>query len=307
MSKDLTKEYKEAVMNDLPDLWGRIEAAIDAQENEKNKEIIKESVKEENKTETVKNESNIKLVSNETVSETVKTKKKVRIPAWVWGAIPFAAILLIIILPLSFFGLLNAGSKNFKNASTAPMSMTDSVAEYEAPTAASDSAAVMESADYAYEDAEIIGYEENGSTMNLIGKTNDASGDVPTFANPDYYDFDELENMTKNQGSSDTASEASASETKRDLRENEFLVNEDIRVRFEEFYEDEHGMMAGLYIIEVKSDTINPYPSFPGLNAGECIKACVDDYEYVLNREYDVSLYFVDDEINEFWTIYHID
>ena len=30
-------------------------------------------------------------------------------------------------------------------------------------------------------------------------------------------------------------------------------------------------------------------------------------YEYVLNREYDVSLYFVDDEINEFWTIYHID
>ena len=37
MSKDLTKEYKEAVMNDLPDLLGRIEAAIDAQENEKNK------------------------------------------------------------------------------------------------------------------------------------------------------------------------------------------------------------------------------------------------------------------------------
>ena len=35
MNKDLSKEYKEAVMNDLPDLWGRIEAAIDAEENAK--------------------------------------------------------------------------------------------------------------------------------------------------------------------------------------------------------------------------------------------------------------------------------
>ena len=35
MNKDLSKEYKEAVMNDLPDLWGRIEAAIDEEESKK--------------------------------------------------------------------------------------------------------------------------------------------------------------------------------------------------------------------------------------------------------------------------------
>ena len=38
MNKDLSKEYKEAVMNDLPDLWGRIEAAIDEEESKKSNE-----------------------------------------------------------------------------------------------------------------------------------------------------------------------------------------------------------------------------------------------------------------------------
>ena len=102
MSKDLTKEYKEAVMNDLPDLWGRIEAAIDAQENEKNNEIKSETVKKE-ETETIKTESNIKLVGNETVKETV-IKKKRRMPVWLVTAVPFAAILLVVIVPLSLFG-----------------------------------------------------------------------------------------------------------------------------------------------------------------------------------------------------------
>ena len=100
MSKDLTKEYKEAVANDLPDRWGRIEAALDAEEN-KTQETQSE----------IKPVVNIK--SEPVVIENVtKNKKRKRIPGWVFVALPSAAILVVAIIPLTFLGL-NSGTKNY--------------------------------------------------------------------------------------------------------------------------------------------------------------------------------------------------
>ena len=100
MNKDLSKEYKEAVMNDLPDLWGRIEAAIDAEESAKtngNETPISNVInfsKEENNTVSTANKYAVNAYDNVPVKAQTK-KKKFRIPAWVFVAVPSAAILLL--------------------------------------------------------------------------------------------------------------------------------------------------------------------------------------------------------------------
>ncbi len=108
MSKDLTKEYKEAVMNDLPDLWDRIEAAVDALEEEKS------TVTATNVTEEIKETGNAeaKVTDFKQAEAIVKKKKSKRIPAWVFVSIPSAAILMIAIVPLFLWISSGGGSKS---------------------------------------------------------------------------------------------------------------------------------------------------------------------------------------------------
>lgn len=109
MSKDLSKEYNEAVRSSLPDLWSRIEAAIDAEEQS---EPIPFKA-EEKSGEPVKNNAGLKAVPP------VQKKKKKIIPTWLLISLPSVAVVLIVLTPLIFFGglvLVNGGSK-----SSAPM------------------------------------------------------------------------------------------------------------------------------------------------------------------------------------------
>ena len=155
MSKDLSKEYKEAVMNDLPDLWGKIEAALDAEEAAGKTEALNSNNTEtpvvskiENNEET-KNAPVLKAVENNqgkmanNVSASTPVKKKKKFPMWIFAAVPSAAILLLAVVPLLFFGGL-AGSNSAKTA------MSDAASE--AP-ASYDSYA--EAADSYYEDSEL--------------------------------------------------------------------------------------------------------------------------------------------------------
>ncbi len=290
MSKDLTKEYKEAVMNDLPDLWGRIEAAIDAQENEKNNEIKSETVKKE-ETETIKTESNIKLVGNETVKETV-IKKKRRMPVWLVTAVPFAAILLVVIVPLSLFGLLSAGGAKSSQSYSAAMSDCAPMAE------ACDTVTNCEdSVEMAYEDISTGG--DSSDTLTYKSADMDLSG------------TNAVQNLTGNntEAVADGASESEemGTELPSSVSEEEILVNEALLVKVDSFYENEHGQMADLTILEVNSETNIPYSGFEAYKAGQSVTARIDDYDYKLYGEYEVSLYFVPDKINEFWAIYHIE
>jgi len=287
MSKDLTKEYKEAVMNDLPDLWGRIEAAIDAQENEKNNEIKSETVKKE-ETETIKTESNIKLVGNETVKETV-IKKKRRMPVWLVTAVPFAAILLVVIVPLSLFGLLSAGGAKSSESYSAAMSDC-------APMA-----------------AEITTCDEQTEmAYDAVSNMTDSS-DSLTYksADMDLTGINSLQNYpnTNVEAAADgnSESEGVGGRVPSSSSEEEILVNEALLVKVDFFYENEHGKMADLIILEVNSDSNIPYSGFEPYKAGQSVTARIDDYDYKLYGEYEVSLYFVPDKTNEFWAVYHIE
>ena len=122
MNKDLSKEYKEAVMNDLPDLWGRIEAAIDEEESKNGNETPSSNVinfVKEDKTNTA-NKYAVNAFDNEPVKAQTK-KKKFRIPAWVFVAVPSAAILLLLIIPAGF--LMMSGGMGGKSFSTVTMDM----------------------------------------------------------------------------------------------------------------------------------------------------------------------------------------
>ncbi|MBO4346680.1 MAG: hypothetical protein J5840_03480 [Lachnospiraceae bacterium] len=291
MSKDLTKEYKEAVMNDLPDLWGRIEAAIDAQENEKNKEIKSETVKKE-ETETIKTESNLKIVGNETVKETV-VKKKRRMPVWLVTAVPFAAILLVVIVPLSLFGLLAAGGAKSSQSNSAAMSDSAPMAAEACDTVTTCEASV----EMAYED--ISTGSDSSETLTYKSADMDLTG------------TNAFQNLTGNntEAVADGASESEGmgTELPSAVSEKEILVNEALLVKVDSFYENEHGQMADLTILEVNSETNIPYSGFEAYKAGQSVTARIDDYDYKLYGEYEVSLYFVPDKINEFWAIYHIE
>ena len=301
MNKDLSKEYKEAVMNDLPDLWGRIEAAIDAEENAKTdgNETPASNVinfnKPENNTVNTANKYAVNAYDNEPVKAQTQKKKKFRIPAWVFVAVPSAAILLLVIIPVGFMMMLGGlGSKMSAPTTTAnyaydasPAATTttaEAATEYYDAAATWDEPAVSESTEY---------YEED-STQEYKNAVSD-------------YDYtlgqDKLEGlqglMENFDGTkSDSATSLAPTEREADSR----VINDSVTVKFLSVYENDEGtLLTDVEIVEVLGDYDYIPDDFEGFEEGKSLTAYMlaDFTDVVLNaQEFDCSIkYIPDDEI----------
>ena len=302
MNKDLSKEYKEAVMNDLPDLWGRIEATIDAEENAKTdgNETPASNVinfnKPENNTANTANKYAVNAYDNEPVKAQTQKKKKFRIPAWVFVAVPSAAILLLVIIPVGFMMMLGGmGSKmsaptttaNFAyDASpTAPTSTAEAATEYYDAAATWDEPAVSEEAEYWNED----------STQEYKNAVSD-------------YDYtlgqDKLEGlqglMENFDGTkSDSATSLAPTEREADSR----VINDGVKIKFLSVYENDEGKkMADVEIVGVYGGYFEAPEGFDGFEKGETITAYLKpdfkDVDFTEDAEYDCIINYVpNDEI----------
>ena len=299
MNKDLSKEYKEAVMNDLPDLWGRIEAAIDAEENAKTdgnetpaSNVINFSKPENN---TV-NKYAVNAYDNEPVKGQTQKKKKFRIPAWVFVAVPSAAILLLVIIPVGFMMMLGGmGSKMSAPTTTAnyacdasPAATTttaEAATDYYDAAATWDEPAVSESTEY---------YEED-STQEYKNAVSD-------------YDYtlgqDKLEGlqglMENFDGTkSDSATSLAPTEREADSR----VINDGVKIIFLSVYENDEGKkMADVEIVGVYGGYFEAPEGFDGFEKGETITAYLKpdfkDVDFTEDAEYDCIINYVpDDEI----------
>jgi len=300
MNKDLSKEYKEAVMNDLPDLWGRIEAAIDAEESAKTNgnetpgsNVINFS-KPENNTVSSVNKYAVNAYDNEPVMGRVEKKKKFRIPAWVFVAIPSAAILLLVIIPVGF--LMTRGGMGEKSATnmaepatitTCAESATDSVVYDVASEAASSDfeeeaeerqysdSAVNENAQLTYDFA--TGNEKNESKEGIINEYTLSSETI---------NGDNFSNLT----TPDAAGEFNG------------IINDNVSVKFLSVYENDEGLrLADVEIIEVLGDYDLIPADFKEFEEGEILTAYIpaDFEDSDLNgKEYNcIVKYVADDEI----------
>ena len=302
MNKDLSKEYKEAVMNDLPDLWGRIEAAIDAEENAKTdgNETPASNVinfnKPENNTVNTANKYAVNAYDNEPVKAQTQKKKKFRIPAWVFVAVPSAAILLLVIIPVGFMMILGGmGSKMSAPTTTAnyaydasPASTTttaEAATDYYDAAATWDEPAVSESTEY---------YEED-STQEYKNAVSD-------------YDYtlgqDKLEGlqglMENFDGTkSDSATSLAPTEREADSR----VINDGVKIKFLSVYENDEGKkMADVEIVGVYGGYFEAPEGFDGFEKGETITAYLKpdfkDVDFTEDAEYDCIINYVpDDEI----------
>ena len=302
MNKDLSKEYKEAVMNDLPDLWGRIEAAIDAEENAKTNgnETPASTVinfnKPENNTVNTANKYAVNAYDNEPVKAQTQKKKKFRIPAWVFVAVPSAAILLLVIIPVGFMMMLGGmGSKMSAPTTTAnfaydaspaaPTSTAEAATEYYDAAATWDEPTVSESTEY---------YEED-STQEYKNAVSD-------------YDYtlgqDKLEGlqglMENFDGTkSDSATSLAPTEREADSR----VINDSVTIRFLSVYENDEGKkLADVEIVGVYGDYFVTPEDFDGFEEGEAITAYLKpdfkDADFTEGEEYNCIINYVpDDEI----------
>ncbi|MBR5066394.1 MAG: hypothetical protein IKX08_01980 [Lachnospiraceae bacterium] len=302
MNKDLSKEYKEAVMNDLPDLWGRIEAAIDAEENAKTdgNETPASNVinfnKPENNTVNTANKYAVNAYDNEPVKAQTQKKKKFRIPAWVFVAVPSAAILLLVIIPVGFMMMLGGmGSKMSAPTTTAnyaydasPAATTttaEAATDYYDAAATWDEPAVSESTEY---------YEED-STQEYKNAVSD-------------YDYtlgqDKLEGlqglMENFDGTkSDSATSLAPTEREADSR----VINDGVKIKFLSVYENDEGKkMADVEIVGVYGGYFEAPEGFDGFEKGETITAYLKpdfkDVDFTEDAEYDCIINYVpDDEI----------
>ncbi|MCR4647749.1 MAG: hypothetical protein K5776_01575 [Lachnospiraceae bacterium] len=185
MSKDLTKEYKEAVMNDLPDLWDRIEAAVDVIEEEKST-VTTSAVTADTK-ETVNAEA--KVTDFKQAEAEVKKKKSKRIPAWVFVSIPSAAILMIAIVPLFLWMASGGGSKSAATMadSTAPAAFANSG---EAATTTEDAESIDSGS---FEKNKVAAGDDNKSYDDYDAETEIAEATAPAEeSEPDKYEGDEI-------------------------------------------------------------------------------------------------------------------
>ena len=302
MNKDLSKEYKEAVMNDLPDLWGRIEAAIDAEENAKTdgNETPASNVinfnKPENNTVNTANKYAVNAYDNEPVKAQTQKKKKFRIPAWVFVAVPSAAILLLVIIPVGFMMMLGGmGSKMSAPTTTAnyaydasPAATTttaEAATDYYDAAATWDEPAVSEEAEYWNED----------STQEYKNAVSD-------------YDYtlgqDKLEGlqglMENFDGTkSDSATSLAPTEREADSR----VINDGVKIKFLSVYENDEGKkMADVEIVGVYGGYFVAPEGFDGFEKGETITAYLKpdfkDVDFTEDSEYDCIINYVpDDEI----------
>lgn len=144
MSKSLENEYKEAVMNDLPDLWDRIEAALPVSEESSEKETQPQN-------------ENVKT-ANENVIPVAK-KKKHKIWPYFAVAAPIAAIALIALVPVTVL-LVNFGFKTMFASNTgasAPMAIMSS-SKSENPAMCEDNETAMDNS-YEAMDREVFAYD----------------------------------------------------------------------------------------------------------------------------------------------------
>lgn len=278
MNKDLSKEYKEAVMNDLPDLWGRIEAAIDAEESAKTNEnetpvsnVINFS-KEENNAVSTANKYAVNAYDNEPVKGQEQKKKKFRIPAWVFVAVPSAAILLLLIIPAGF--LMMSGGMGGKSFSTATMDMatatatTNSVesatdgAFYDYAPAMDEPAIVREAEEYVYSDSEpAVSESAATTTSDFTGTTEENHSKQETGSD---YSLD-LKNL---QGDNYNFMPPSVRE------EDTCIINDNVSVKFLSVHENDEGVrLAEVEIIEVLGDYDYTPDEFEGFEEGEIITA----------------------------------
>lgn len=286
MNKDLSKEYKEAVMNDLPDLWGRIEAAIDAEESAKtdgnetpasnviNFSEAKKSA--DNNTVNTANKYAVNAYDNEPVKGQTTKKKKFRIPGWVFVAVPSAAILLLVIIPVGLLMIMGGlGSKSAAPTTTANFafdaaSSTTTVTSEPSPVY-EDAAATCDEA--FYDDSDDRNYKENldlnkdaSAVYNFTGGKSEEIYDILSgLQNLNRPDSTAAPTETNNDNTNEAASEA----------ENPaYIVNSNVSVRFISVYEDEDGnRLADIYVEEMADENLYTSDDFEGLKAGDEITA----------------------------------
>ena len=297
MNKDLSKEYKEAVMNDLPDLWGRIEAAIDEEESKKSNEtpssnVINFSKPEENKVNTA-NKYAVNAFDNEPVNKTQTNKKKFRIPAWVFVAVPSAATLLVVIIPV---GLLMMMSGLCSKSATNMMEMATTTTSYapnsDADSASYDAAATMDEASVA--EYEFDAYEDE-RTKNAEATYDYSAGaeksDSVTEENADFtINPDTIEG--KNGLSFMTTPSTSSEELK--------IINDKVKVKFLSVYENDEGtLLTDVEIVEVLGDYDYIPDDFEGFEEGKSLTAYMlaDFTDVVLNaQEFNCSIKYIPDD-----------
>lgn len=302
MNKDLSKEYKEAVMNDLPDLWGRIEAAIDAEENAKTdgNETPASNViifsKPENNTVNTANKYAVNAYDNEPVKGQTQKKKKFRIPAWVFVAVPSAAILLLVIIPVGFMMMLGGmGSKMSAPTTTANYAYDASPAATtttaEAATDYYDAAATWDEP----AESESTEYYEEDSTQEYKNAVSD-------------YDFtlgqDKLEGLQGLMENFDgTKSDSTTSLAPTEAEADSRVINDGVMVKFLSVYENDEGKkLAEVEIVGVYGGYFEAPEGFGGFEKGETITAYIKpdfkDVDFTEDSEYDCIINYVpEDEI----------
>lgn len=297
MNKDLSKEYKEAVMNDLPDLWGRIEAAIDEEESKKSNEtpssnVINFSKPEENKVNTA-NKYAVNAFDNEPVNKTQTNKKKFRIPAWVFVAVPSAAILLVVIIPVGLLMMMSGlGSKSATNMMEMATTTTSYAPNSDADSATYDAAATMDEASVA--EYEFDAYEDE-RTKNAEATYDYSAGaeksDSVTEENADFtINPDTIEG--KNGLSFMTTPSTSSEELK--------IINDKVKVKFLSVYENDEGtLLTDVEIVEVLGDYDYIPDDFEGFEEGKSLTAYMlaDFTDVVLNaQEFNCSIKYIPDD-----------
>jgi len=268
MSKDLSKEYKEAVMNDLPDLWGKIEAAIDAGEEQKETETTK------------KNTPELKIVSNtkndkvDAARDYVPAKKKKKFPVWIFAAIPSAAILLIAVVPLLFFGGLAAT----KNSTGTMYDAVPNAVEY-IDAAASDDYYVSETAESAdwetvAEAEETDEYQKNdgNSNNNYSGSDNKS---IDYAAGLENGDRNELTHVA--QGEDEGDYDFGDAQTPGTVSEGIVKGNQETAiVDILLIYDDYEETAAFVIVKEVIGDERLCNDNFNGFEVGDCFDAIIN-------------------------------
>lgn len=272
MSKDFAKEYKDAVVNNLPDLWDRIEAALPEDVNAQDDATTP--------------------VAPIVFKKEEKPKKKKKKLVWLYAVIPAAAIILVVLIPVGalltagIFGLTTKQSSNsMEAAASAAASDSDSIA-YEASEAASfdedpsfninSVAEVPESIDSIFEDDNLKCAEAQGE------KTKDL---IPKPVLPGAADTEEEQELL-------------------DIGNGYLLANAKMKVKVDGTYTDDAiGTVAELQITGISGKNNEVYGGFSGFSVGESVKAKPEGFDNALKPgvEYEVSIYLY--AHGDYWVI----
>ena len=303
MSKDLAKEYKEAVLNDLPDLWSRIEAQLPDNVSEGNEAEKNEKPELKLVTPEPEKSVNTAAIVNAAPTQTKSKPKKKKIPSWVWIALPTVAVLILVILPITTI-LAGAGATavlfNTKNAAaTSEAAAPSSYSESAGDAAYADSFA--DNADYEAVDSldgDFYYKDDVENAFSIIPEENESE---------DAVDGGEksatLAPAGQGQGSSNNAGEAEEAQIV-DL-DGKAVANSCLAVTVDGSYRDGDLLMIEFYIIDVIGENNEVYSGFSGFSKGECFKAAISEDEEALQKGnlYYVTVYYVGSQGNDYWEV----